>query len=440
VVINNPVSSNLSASSTNKDAISFISLLVIMVFWASLFSAGIFEIIGQIKGQVIILGIWVITLIFFGRNALEVAYKKIITHSLELFLLFVFVIVNVIHLLLGNGDMAYINFVESLILLCLYLTVLVHLKNSIKTYNRTVIFIMIIFGLNSIYVIPILFSNPFIAKLYDFGNGEITWFGSWSFFMPLAISMPCFIAIASRQNWVFRIFLYVVCISISLMIIISTFAASIILLLAGFVGLLLFSIKRKVKFILICSFIFLFITLCIKFYDFSEVPQIEAMVDKIGTIFTYKADLGNDDNDPRIRASLMQVSVNTFLQNPFFGAGLYGAREDGSDIIELHSGIIDSLAQYGLFGMMWYFGFIFIGFRRLIIYLRSNPSSLIDQARLITLFLFLIGAMANPALIQTSFCTLLFILALSPVRFEIASGKPLMQNDNLKSDYDASTV
>lgn len=422
------------------DSISLVSWAVMLLFWATLSSEGIFEIMGQIKGQIIILGIWIITLIFFGRNALTVAYQRIIAHSLDLLLLSMFTIVNVLHLLFGNGDMAYDNFVKSLILLCLYTTVLVHLKNSIKAYNRSVIFLLIIYGLNAIYVTPILFSYPFIAKLYDFGTGEITWFGSWGFFMSFAVSIPCFIAVASRQKWLFRIFLYVMCISISLMIIISTFAASIILLFAGFAGLLFFSIKKKVKFILICSFIFLLITLCIKFYDFSEQPQIGAMAEKIGTIFTYQAELPTDENDPRIRATLMKVSINSFLEHPFFGVGLYGPREDGKNVVGLHSGIMDSLAQYGLFGSMWYFGFIFIAFRRLIIYLRSNPNSLIDQARLITLFIFLMGAMANPALIETPFCTLVFILALSPVRFETASVKSFMQNDNLKLDNNVSIV
>ena len=47
------------------------------------------------------------------------------------------------------------------------------------------------------------------------------------------------------------------------------------------------------------------------------------MAEKIGTIFTYQAELPTDENDPRIRNTLMKVSINSFLEHPFFGVGLY---------------------------------------------------------------------------------------------------------------------
>lgn len=212
------------------------------------------------------------------------------------------------------------------------------------------------------------------------------------------------------------------------MIILSTFAASIILLIGGFLGLLFFSIKKKVQFLLISGTVFFVFFILVKFYDYSEdMPQVAAMVDKIGTIFTYKSDLANDDNDPRIRASLMQKSIKAFLENPFFGTGLYSSGKNGEygNLIGQHSGIMDGLAQYGIFGIIWYFGFLYLGLRRLLIYIRLN-SSWQNKARLITFLLFIVGAMGNPVLIENSFASLVFILTLSP----IGSGK-LLSRSNL---------
>jgi hypothetical protein len=397
-----------------EDGISIISLGLVLVFWASLFSSGIFELVGRIMGQIIILVCWVLSLTVFGKNAWRIALHNASAHSLELMLLVIFVIVNLTHLLLNNGDMAYTYFVRSILILVVFLTVVIHLRMNIADYKKTVIFIIIVFGIISAYVTPILFATPFIARLYEFTDGEIPWFGSWSFFMPLAITMPCFMSVTSKQKGILKPFLSICCLSIGIMIILSTFAASIILMLMGLMGLLLFSVKNKAKLVAIIGFIFLILILVVNFVDFSDdLPQVAKMVEKIQTIFTYKADLAGDDNDPRIRASFVQVSVNTFLKNPFFGAGLYGTTE--GNIIGAHSGIIDGLAQYGVFGIMWYFGFIILGFRRLIIYLRAKADSL-NRARLVTILLFLIGALGNPVLTETSFCTLVIILALSPIQ------------------------
>lgn len=413
----------------NKSSkVSFVSLLLVLAFWITLFNAGIFMVLGQILGQLLILTIWLVSLFVTGKNAFKLAVSNIKTHSLEITLISFFVLVNAIHLIIGNGDMAYANFVKSLILLVVYITILVHLKNAQLAYRQSVIFILLFFGALSLYVTPILASNPFIARMYEFTDGEIPWFGSWSFFMPIAISLPCFVVVAAQQKIFLRIVLYTACISISIMIILSTFAASIILLIGGGVGLLFFSIKKKRQFLLIGGTIFLIFFMLVKFYDYSEeMPQVAAMVDKIGTIFTYKSDLANDDNDPRIRASLIQKSIKAFLENPFFGTGLYSSGQNGeySNLIGQHSGIMDGLAQYGIFGIIWYFGFLYLGLRRLLIYIRLN-SSWQNKARLITFLLFIIGAMGNPVLIENSFASLVFILTLSP----IGSGKLLSRSNS----------
>ncbi len=399
---------------SKKKLLSAISFLLIMVFWASLFSGGIFAKIGYIKGQIILIALWFISIFFSGQKVKITAISNIIAHSTQVFLLFVFFLINLFYWLLGRGDnMAYGSLVKSLILAVLYITILVQLKNNIQNYRLATIIIIVIYALISIYTIPILFFNPFIARLYEFGKDEIPWFGSWSFFLPIGMAMPCFIATSLKESGFFKFFLLASCFIISIMVILSTFAASILLLIMGVLGLYYQTVKNKSKFVMGIGAILFFIVLFLSLLDISELPQIEHMFYKIPAIFNTSA--GIDENDPRIRITLIEVSLNTFIHNPLFGVGLFEAKSDGNNLIGFHSGIIDGLAQYGLFGIIWYFGFLILCFKRLLHSVKFDTNYLINQARLISFILFFIALLGNPVLIESTFCSLVFILVFSPV-------------------------
>lgn len=404
----------MSITLSKEKLFSSISFLIIMIFWASLFSSGIFAKIGYIKGQIILILLWFICILFSGQKAINTALSNISSHSTQVFLLFVFTLINLFYWLLGRGDnMAYGSLVKSLILVVLFITILIHLKNDIQNYRLATIIIIVIYTLISIYTIPILFLNPFIARLNEFGKDEIPWFGSWSFFLPIGMAMPCFIATSLNERGFLKYFLLASCFVISVMVILSTFAASILLLILGVLGLYYQTVKNKSKFIITLGSIFLFILFFLSLFEISELPQIEHMFYKIPAIFNTSS--GIDDNDPRIRFTLMGVSLNTFIHNPLFGVGLFEARNDGNNLIGLHSGIIDGLAQYGLFGIVWYFGFLILCFKRLIYSLRFDTNNLINHARLISFALFFISLLGNPVLIESTFCSLVFILVFSPV-------------------------
>lgn len=406
-----------------------------MIFWASLFSSGIFAEIGNIKGQIIVVALWTISIMFSGKNAVDTAIRNISAHSLQVALLLTFVLINAAYWLFGRGDnAAYGSFVKSLILLTLYITILVQLKNNYRNYQIATIVIISIYALISIYVIPILFLNPFIARLYEFGADEVPWFGSWGFFLPIGMAMPCFIAISLKQHGFLKILLLASCFIISVMVFLSTFAASILLLIMGCIGLYFLSVKSKKKFILIMGGFLVVFVLFISSLDLSEIPQLEHMVYKISAMFNTTS--GIDENDPRIRASLIGISLNTFINNPLFGVGIYGARNDGNNLTGLHSGIVDGLAQYGLFGIIWYFGFLIFCCKILIRSMKFNRYDLINQARSITCILFFIGAIINPVLIDLGFCSLVFILAFSPLNN--IGVKPITQYPNREQSSDLS--
>ena len=397
-----------------KKFASQISLLIITIFWMSLFSPGIFIKIGNIKGQIIVILLWIISIMFSGKITLENAFRNISAHFIEILLLLSFVLINAGYWLLGRGDnAAYGSFIKSLLLLILYITILVQLKNNLQNYRLAIIIIIVVYTLIAIYTIPILYLNPFIARINEFSADEIPWFGSWGFFLPIGMAMPCFIAISSKEHGFLKIFLLASCLVISIMVLLSTFAASIILLILGSIGLYYNSKKNKNKFILIIGVIIFLFILLISSLDLTELPQLEHMVYKIPAIFNTSS--GIDESDPRVRITMIGTSLNTFINNPVFGVGLYEPRSDGNNLIGYHSGIIDGLAQYGLFGIFWYFGFLIFCYKRIIRNIKNNRYDLINKARLISCLLFFIGTLINPVLIETGFCSLLFILAFSPI-------------------------
>ena len=400
--------------------IPLISFLIIQIYWMSLYSSGVFQIIGGIKAQIVILIIWFFTLFLFNEKSLKVALSKIEKHSQELILIVAFGFVHICNMIIGRGDMAYGYFVKSLLLVITYGTVIIYLKNDYQRYMRATIIVTLALGIIAVYVLPIIYAHPFIARFYGAQEGEIHWFGSWGFFMTYAIAMPCLIAVTYQQRGLLKIFLLVLCFVMVLMILFSTFAASIILLLMGFAGFILFSLRKKKTYFKIAFTVLMFIFI-VRQYDLSQVPQLEPMGEKIVTIFTLgSASNYEDPNDPMVRGNLMKTSMKTFLENPLFGIGVYDAETFGVEYVGNHSGIVDSMAQFGLIGIIWYLIFILICFRRLFLALKYNPSNLIHQARFLTFILFLIGAMANPMLFDIGISAIVFILALSPIGLNIA--------------------
>ena len=419
--------------------IPLISFLIIQIFWMSLYSSGAFRIIGEIKGQIVILIIWVFTLLFFRKKSLNVALSRIEKHKQELILLVAFVFVNVFNMVLGRGDMVYGYFVRSLLLVITYATVIIHFKNDYQRYLQAVIIVTMVLGLIAVYVLPILYATPligrFIGEFYKSHKDAVPWFGSWGFFMTYAISMPCLIAVAHQQRGLLKLFLYLLCFSMVLLILYSSFTASIILLLMGFAGFLLFSIRKAKSYLILALTVLMFVVI-IRQSDVRQIRELENIGNKIIAIFTLTSDanLGYEHySHPRNRFYLMKVSMNIFSDNPFFGVGFYRPKPDdvAAETVGNHSGIIDSLAQFGLLGIIWYLIFIAICFRRVFLALKGDSHNLINQARFLTFFLFLIGAMANPMFFDVGTSALVYILSVSPIGLNAASRKPYVtpQND-----------
>ncbi len=398
-------------------SVPIVSFVLIQVFWMSMYSAGMFRVIGGVSGQIAILIIWSSTLLLLTPKRLSAVFRKIAHHSVEVSALTAFVVVNLVYLLLGRGELAYAYCVHALLLIIAYTTVIVHLENHYRRYLQAGVIVTLVLGLTAVYVLPTIYANPFAGRFREYESAGMVipevWYGSWGFFMAYAIALPCCIAVAHRQHGLSRLFLYALCASMVVLVFLSTFAASIILMLIGFAALLLLSIRKARTYFIMAVIIATYVVM-VGEYDVGRIPQLEQMGDKITLIFSVTPGGNYDDpNDPRIRFHLMKNSFNTFVAHPLFGTGLLSTSEGQS--VGNHSGIVDGLAQFGVLGIVWYLAFMTIFFRRLFLAWRVDRDSLVHKARLVTFVLFLIGAMANPMFFDSSIAALVFILAVSRI-------------------------
>ena len=383
----------------------------------SLYSAGVFRVIGGVKAQIAILIIWSSTFLLLTPKRLSAVLRIVAHHSVEVIALAAFVVVNLVNVLLGRGELAYAYCVRSLLLVIAYTTVIIHLENHYRRYLQAGVIVTLVLGLTAVYVLPTIYANPFAGRFREYESAGMVkpevWYGSWGFFMAYAIALPCCIAVAHRQHGLLKLFLYALCASMVVLVFLSTFAASIMLMLIGLGALLLLSIRNARTYFILAVIAVMYIFV-VRQYDVARIPQLDYMVEKITLIFSITPG-GNYDNpnDPGIRFHLMKNSFNTFVAHPLFGAGLPSTSDE--ERVGNHSGIVDGLAQFGVLGIVWYLAFMTIFFRRLFLTWRAHPDSLVDKARLVTFVLFLIGAMANPMFFDVGITALVFILAVSRI-------------------------
>lgn len=390
---------------------SLAPFVIIQLFWMTQYSYGIFQVLGGIKGQMALLAAWLFALVAFPKTGAAPAIRNLAQHGYELLFLTAFLVVNLLNMMFGRGG--YVYSVNILLVLITYATVVIHLKGDYRRYRQAATTLTFVLGAIAIYDLPTIIMNPFIGRWYEFAPGELRWFGSWSFFMTYAIALPTCVAVARAQRGLLKMVLYLLIAAIVLLISVSTFAASIILMLLGIAGFIAFSIRRARTYVIIGALAAASVFIVTRF-DLTQVPQIDPMVVKIATIFTIdkSADIA-DPNDPRVRATLMQSSLHSFAAQPLIGVGLM---EDESDrLIGNHSGFVDSFARYGVLGLVWYLMFFGLRFKRLIDAVRLEPSNLIYQGRFLTASAFAIGALANPMLFEVGMSAVVFILAFSPI-------------------------
>jgi hypothetical protein len=215
-----------------------------------------------------------------------------------------------------------------------------------------------------------------------------------------------------------------------IMLISASYATSLLLIFTGTLLVFLIRGKRSLFFGVVCTVIFLilFPKEIIGYF----LIDVSHLFGTNGVISTKFLDLAQGfvsesvGSQTSTRGQLYLDSLNTFLKSPLFG--IYGPFGNSlSSIVGGHSGWIDLLAYYGLFGSLPLFGAIFLNFRKHIKFYTNHPY----QRFLITAqILFVIYGFINPVIYIYQLGFVMFIIAPSLPFLPYAFSKKANQERN----------
>lgn len=400
-------------------SLSSLSFFFSLLLWTSIYFTGLRDIIHGSVGWLVILSLWFVTFLCSRPAAKRTAFNNILKHQKEIVMLFIWSLIVFITFLSerGNQETIYVYVSNTIVLWVVYLMAIMYLHDDPRRYSVTSISIIIVLAFATILILPPLYSYPSLVREVKTNPNlleimEIRWIGSIGFFSGIAIAMPCLFVAALQQKKRKRFLYLLLCAGPVAMILMSTMAAAVYLLLFGLGGLLLFPNMKKqaIKYrimVFICIFAVITITI------FGESEQIDFVKDKTQYI---AETLSSDGLSEVERGSDAVASLRTIGESPFWGVGPI---ERGTyTVIGEHSSWLDGIAEYGFLGFGPYFGFLFFGFRHLWRNARSNRDKLTYHARIVTFVLYLTQGLINPWAFDSTAMTLFLILAMAPEKSE----------------------
>ncbi len=286
-----------------------------------------------------------------------------------------------------------------------------------KDYSQYAIlfFIIIGLGIQALISIPyLLTSDGFVVRL--FSSGQLTESEEWEaikhgignngLYSSLGAVALVGISVLGKNKAIYFTFLTIAIIAIILTVFISTFFASILLLV---VGILIILLRYKTK-ILNFNAVLLIGTIGLSvflFYD--KYVKDTRLLDPI--IKKYEG-FTEEGKDVTGRTDLSQVSWNTFLENPFFGIGVPENRS--YKIIGEHMPWIDFFANFGFFGFLPLLLFFIILIKgNWQFYIKNDSEKLYRSACLAGAVIFLLSNFISPMIVVPN-AYLMFLFFYAP--------------------------
>lgn len=364
---------------------------------------------------------WSIFLIWFllialKRNLFKNFLVELKSRKKYFFWIILFVLVSLVNYLFVNTTNKGFNYTVNFINVVLLLIIDAYYSLKPIKYRFSILFyIVVILGLQAVISIPYIISNgAFISRLLASGqldaqasveamkngvgnNGLYTTVG--------AIAILGF-AISTYFKKVFKIIIIISSISLLLSVFISTYMASILMIVVG--GLILISRynKRIFKFKIIIPVISLVIGF-VYFYN-NYVKETSLLKPIIQKITKYQ----NQGGDITGRGALADASLDTFINNPFFGIGVPPMHS--YDIVGEHMPWIDFFANFGFFGFLPFLIFIFLLIKNSYsFYFINDQHKFYRTACLAGFIIFMISNSISPMMTVPSMITFVMLCFLS---------------------------
>ncbi|MFJ7638132.1 hypothetical protein ACIQZM_13965 [Peribacillus sp. NPDC097206] len=204
------------------------------------------------------------------------------------------------------------------------------------------------------------------------------------------------------------LFIYII---ITTMLISASYATAILVLLTGTLLIVMIKGKKSFIFCMILVFLFLFLINPIEMIGYFLIES--AKLFKTNEVISSKfLDLAQGFVSESVgsqtsgRGQLYLASLETFLRNPIFG--IYGPfGHDFKSEVGGHSGWLDLMAYYGLFGSLPLFIAIFLNFRKQLRFYASHPYF---HVLLTAQLLFVIFGFINPIIYIYQIGFVLFVV------------------------------
>lgn len=299
----------------------------------------------------------------------------------------------------GNGLEDWIFFPAPLVFLFAFVFVTSHLFNR-SLYRFFIIRFIILLGIHSLVIIPIMVNNPEIARdIFVLTHNGIALGGPDSFSLQATL-VPIFFWQATQEKGKIRIILIISICAILISIAVSAFttAALLIIVIAPLFYFLYFILipinNRYRKQALMFSLIF-FSSIYIAYDYTKDNPLFDAFFSRTTNVIADPTSGGYDErNRDESRYEKNLISYNSFIENPLLGNGSGNIRYN--KLVGGHSSFFDSLAAYGVFGGGGAFvALVFLLYRNAFRKYRRyrNFQTL---ASLVSVSLFVIGGIVNP--------------------------------------------
>ena len=341
-----------------------------------LFSLSVFTISTSLIGGVVSAVVYLVTV-------LSILYKDGLKpfHGKPLLLLLLFYIVVIIYSAFGRGTLNSLSFKTELYAVISILSCFIfsfHLRKFKTDEIRVLFYVFLVCILFSVIATTYVgFINPMAIRQYGFGSldesemSEAMMYqslGMMSYSLAHSMSVVamglCAIICYSHKRWL-KIFAFVFLLLVFRLLFIMTITTALVLTCIG-VSLIFATYLSRGRVVLAISLVILFVAVFFfagfasLFLDFSQGVNMNISA-KLTDLFSY-IETGAGEGQLGYRQELYSASFNTFLHNPLFGWGI----DNGSRrVIGEHSFVLDYLAYYGLFAILffaaWWKGFQIAG-------------------------------------------------------------------------------
>lgn len=363
-----------------------------------------------------IFGLWAMVVFLGGRFLRGTATKGVGLTGLVLMIAWTAVVVT--NAVIGRGGSGRIHSIIAITML---------MGSMMGTYSawfdrggvaRIITALALVLGLQALVSIPTLFSEGGIARdlmevntdnviggglgmtMVDLGGYALRGVGDFNLYSSLGVLFPLMLGQvwgrSSGARWLILGALVCILVSVAL----STFTASVGVLILGVIALLLLmQVDGKVSGVITAGggmLVFLVVWIAVA-DSLHDIAQLQFVTDKIFRLLEGVSQAGLVEGDETMRGYLATLSLDTFAQFPLFGVGPVTMALTGGLYRDVggHCSWLDQLAEYGVvgFGPLVLFFFISsVGMLKR--YLRTRKPE--DAASVCMMFSAIIFGFGNP--------------------------------------------